>query len=95
MKTLDEFVKAALEDKSLLDKCAEAVKKGEVDAFLKANDVDATLEDVKEYVKEVSEKSNCGPEVKQTAKAFAISLVSLLTVCIISAAKDDPKCVED
>ena len=57
MKTIEELYKAILADSDLKAKCAEAIKDGKLDEFLKAQGCDATAEEVRAFLdskKEVS-----------------------------------------
>ena len=57
MKTIEELYKAILADNDLKAKCAEAIKGGKLDEFLKAQGCDATAEDVKAFLESKKEVS--------------------------------------
>ena len=57
MKTIEELYKSILADNALKAQCAEAIKGGKLDEFLKVQGCDATAEDVKAFIESKKEAS--------------------------------------
>ena len=102
---LDEAYKKIMADKELQTKFMEAAKENKLDAFLKEQNIEATLEEVKEYLSkkfkntegELSkEELDMAAGGKSTAGWVVLSIVGLGIGCAISAISEQTNgfCVE-
>ena len=57
MKTIEEFHKEVLADSNLKAQCAEAIRGGKLDEFLKAQSCAATADEVKAFLESKKEAS--------------------------------------
>ena len=99
---LDEAYKKILVSKDLQMKFMEAAKENKLDAFLKEQNIDATLDEVKAYLtkKFVDNKDELSKEEldmaaggsKKDAHFTFLSVISLGVTCILSAAGVEGAC---
>ena len=57
MKTIEELYKSIVADNELKSQCAEAIKAGKLEEFLKAQGCNATVEEVKAFLESKKEAS--------------------------------------
>ena len=98
---LDEAYKKIITSKELQMKFMEAAKENKLDAFLKEQNIDATLDEVKAYLtkkfKNTDELSKEELDMaaggsKKGAHFTFLSVISLGVTCILSAAGVDGAC---
>ena len=99
---LDEAYKKIITSKELQMKFMEAAKENKLDAFLKEQNIEATLDEVKAYLtkKFVDNKDELSKEEldmaaggsKKGAHFTFLSVISLGVTCILSAAGVDGAC---